>query len=199
MESIKQEQTLLESIQEVRYLISKESIKKSGFNDHLKFSYVELADFEPLSVELFWERRVTPIFKIYINPSDGVEYASLTVYKGAESMEIALFPTAEAMMSNPIQSLGSKITYCRRYAYMIGLCLSVRDSVDSMAEPPKANLVTNEQWAMINKLYTKDEVKAMYKDLGITNGKQIPRDVAQKMIDDKSISDKEATTEKAFF
>lgn len=38
---------------------------------------------------------------------------------------------------------------------------------------PKAT-ISNEQWKNLNRMYSKDEIKAMYEELGITNGKNIP-------------------------
>lgn len=197
MESIKEQQTLLESLQEVRYELTKVDMKKSGYNGHLKFNYFELKDFVPIATKLFYERGVTPMFTIECD-ANGIEYAYMHLFKGSERVAFKV-PTAETAMPNPIQGLGAKITYLRRYMYLIVLDLVENDIIDAEADVPKANLITNDQWIMLNKLYTKDEVKAMYKELGITNGKQIPKDVAQKMIDKKSISDEEATAEKAFF
>lgn len=34
--------------------------------------------------------------------------------------------------------------------------------------------ISNDQWKRLNQMYTKDEIKAMYKELGISNGKNIP-------------------------
>ena len=194
---IKQEKTLLESLQEVRYEMSKIEMKKSGYNSHLKFNYFELKDFVPIATKLFYERGLAPMFTIECD-ANGIEYAYMHIFKGAERVAFRV-PTAETAMPNPIQGLGAKITYLRRYMYLIVLDLVENDIIDAQDEAPKADLITNEQWAMLNKLYTKEEVKAMYTECGITNGKQMPREFAQKKIDAKSISDAEATTEKAFF
>ena len=196
-EIINAEKTLLELLQEVRYELTNVDMKKSGYNAHLKFNYFELKDFVPIATKLFYERGLTPMFTIECD-ANGIEYAYMHIFKGAERVVFKV-PTAETAMANPMQGLGAKITYLRRYMYLIVLDLVENDIIDAEADVPKADLITNDQWVMLNKLYTKDEVKAMYKELGISNGKQIPKDVAQKMIDDKSISDADATTEKAFF
>lgn len=46
--------------------------------------------------------------------------------------------------------------------------------------------ISNEQWKTLNQMYTKDEIKAMYTELGITSGKQIPVDYYQKKVDEYS-------------
>lgn len=191
------DKTLAELLQEVRYEMSKTEMKKSGYNAHLKFNYFELKDFVPLATKLFYERGITPMFTIECD-ANGIEYAYMHIFKGAERL-IFKVPTAETGMPNPMQGLGAKITYLRRYMYLIVLDLVENDIIDAQDEAPKAELITNEQWTMLNKLYTKEEVKAMYAELGISNGKQIPREFASKKIADKSISDAEATAEKAFF
>lgn len=46
--------------------------------------------------------------------------------------------------------------------------------------------ISNEQWKSLNQMYSKDEIKAMYQELGITSGKQIPVDYYQKKVDEYS-------------
>lgn len=44
--------------------------------------------------------------------------------------------------------------------------------------------ISNDQWKSLNQMYSKDEVKAMYTELGITNGKQIPIEYYEKKLDE---------------
>lgn len=46
--------------------------------------------------------------------------------------------------------------------------------------------ISNDQWKSLNQMYTKDEIKGFYKELGITNGKDIPVDFYQKKLDEYS-------------
>lgn len=46
--------------------------------------------------------------------------------------------------------------------------------------------ISNDQWKNLNQMYSKDEIKAMYTELGITNGKQIPVEYYQKKVDEYS-------------
>lgn len=46
--------------------------------------------------------------------------------------------------------------------------------------------ISNEQWKSLNQMYSKDEIKAMYTELGITSGKHIPVDYYNKKVDEYS-------------
>lgn len=48
---------------------------------------------------------------------------------------------------------------------------------------PKAT-ISNEQWKRLNQMYTKDEIKAMYDELGISNGKNIPVEYYERKVDE---------------
>lgn len=48
---------------------------------------------------------------------------------------------------------------------------------------PKAT-ISNEQWKNLNRMYSKDEIKAMYEELGITNGKNIPIEYYERKTDE---------------
>lgn len=116
-------------------------IKKSGYNPFGKFNYFELKDILPISTKLFNEVSICPIFNIEVE-TDGIEYATLTLVKGMEHITFKT-PTAEASMNNPIQALGSKHTYLRRYLYLSCLDLVENDVVDatSGSEKEKKNEV----------------------------------------------------------
>ncbi len=44
----------------------------------------------------------------------------------------------------------------------------------------KLDTITTEQWKTLNKMYSKEEIKKMYEELGITNGKNIPIEFYEK-------------------
>ncbi len=127
-EEIKLEKNIYELLQEVRYELSKTDLKKSGHNAHLKFEYFELKDFVPTATKLFYERGITPIFNLQI--SNGIEYAVLDLYRKGETITFSA-PTADPSGNNPIQNLGAKITYMRRYLYLIALDIVENDIVDA--------------------------------------------------------------------
>lgn len=126
------EKDIYQELQQVRYELSKMKLKKTGHNAFSGFDYFELSDFLPQATELFLKHNLTPIFRIEID-NMAVEYAYLTIVRGNEQI-IFKKPTAEPRKtekSNPIQDLGSKSTYLRRYLYLECLDIVENDAVDA--------------------------------------------------------------------
>lgn len=127
MEQIK---TAYQELQEVRFELSKASLKKTGKNNYQDFEYFELKDFLPTATDLFKKHDLTPVFNVELSP-EGIEYAILDVfYKGSEKITFKA-PTARPNNNNPIQGLGAMITYMRRYLYLMALDIVENDIVDS--------------------------------------------------------------------
>ena len=59
--------------------------------------------------------------------------------------------------------------------------------------------ISNDQWKTLNKFYSKDDIKAMYQELGITNGKDIPMDYAVKKIEEYWAKSKKELPDKEFY
>lgn len=79
---------------------------------------------------------------------------------------------------------GKAMTYADKYAYMKAFMLSTGDDPDQEASKEYKPTISNDQWKSLNQMYSKDEIKAMYTELGITNGKQIPVEYYQKKLDE---------------
>lgn len=160
MAEIKVEKTIYELLQEVRYELSKEDLKKSGKNKHLNFDYFELKDFTPAAVRLFFEKGLCPIFSITYD-QNGIEVAVLKIVKGAESITFTT-PTDNPANMSGIQALGAKITYLRRYLYMMALDLVENDVVDASIEENKTPVerkATPAQIEMIQTIYDEENQK----------------------------------------
>ena len=114
MEKITVEKSIFEELQELRYELSQCDLKKSGFNKHLGFSYVELSDHLKKTIELFYKHKMCPVFNIVTDPNTGIEIAVMDIYKGNQVQRFQI-PTAEVPNMTGVQSLGAKATYCRRY------------------------------------------------------------------------------------
>lgn len=167
MADIKPQKSIYDLLQEIRYEFSKTELKKSGYNGYGKFNYFELKDFVPLATKLFYEKGICPVFQIAVG-SNGIEYAILTLYKGPEMIEFKV-PSADPNNSpNPIQNLGSKITYLRRYLYLACLDLVENDLVDATSgkdDEPKVNYATKYQ---VDKLtQNKEALIDKFKELNI--------------------------------
>lgn len=166
MSDIKVEMTIYQLLQEVRNeLLNKTELKKSGRGNTGKreYPYFELADFLPKATELFNERGICPIFSISFD-SNGIEMATLRLFKGSETITFTM-PTAESVTSsNPIQNQGSKITYLRRYLYMMCLDLVENDIVDATNNEEVVNKsvedkkATAKQVEMIRSLYDEENI-----------------------------------------
>lgn len=122
---------IFDLLQKVRVELAEANLTKSGKNKFQNFDYFELKDFVPTATKLFSKYGLTPIFNLEVG-QDGVEYAILDVVKGDSANEKIRFkaPTAEPSGNNPIQQLGAKITYLRRYLYLIALDIVENDTVD---------------------------------------------------------------------
>ena len=146
MAEIKVEKSLGESWQEVRYELTKVELKKTGYNPYGKFNFFQLDDFMPTVIRLMHERGLYS--RTWIGYEGDIEFAYLVIGKGNEEM-VYKFPTAEANNSqNPIQNAGSKITYCRRYLWMLATELTENDLVDAVSGSPddkKINYATRFQ------------------------------------------------------
>lgn len=120
-----------------KVMLQKSGLKKSGYNPYDKFYYFDLGDFLPRVNEIFDELGLIGVFNIESRNSDGFEgeMANLTVINVDQIDDYILFssPTAEAAQRNPIQGLGSKHTYMRRYLYMEALDIAETDMVDAGA------------------------------------------------------------------
>lgn len=143
----KELKNIYEKLQEARHIVLGGLGKKSGKNTFVGFEYFELKDFIPQAIEAFREVGITSIFNIdpakRVIDENGVvteypELASLTIADGKESIEFHI-PTADASGKGqlPIQSLGSKQTYLRRYLYLSALDIVEQDSADAMSPEQK--------------------------------------------------------------
>lgn len=61
---------------------------------------------------------------------------------------------------------------------------SYEEVANAKLQQEQKDTISNEQWKSLNQMYSKDEIKAMYTELGITNGKQIPVEYYQKKLDE---------------
>lgn len=110
-------------------------LKKSGHNKFAGYKYFELQDFIPTAIELFAKHNVATVFNLEN------DYASLLLIDGEDSLGKISFrcPVADASGKGqlPIQSLGSQITYLRRYLYMNALEIVESDGIDGLSEEAK--------------------------------------------------------------
>ena len=123
----------MKNLIKARVELQKRKLKKSGKNKYAGFDYFELKDVLPTINEINAELGLMTIFNII----DGV--ASLEVVDGDKSVKFQC-PVAEAGMKGmqPIQMLGSQITYMRRYLFFMAYEITDGDVVDAL--PPQKDL-----------------------------------------------------------
>lgn len=150
--------TIYKKLQDVRCDLQKMGLKKSGKNSYSNFDYYELADFLPSVNELCSKHGLCTHF--YIERKDVEEYAVLRIVDVEVPTDEIQFtiPTAEVEIgkdkfgkggAQPIQNLGGKITYCRRYLMLVAFEIVETDVVDrtpsvaKMQEKPEPKKTDN--------------------------------------------------------
>lgn len=94
---------------------------------------------------------------------------------------------------------GKAMTYADKYAYMKAFMLSTGEDPDQEASKEYKASISNEQWDSLKRMYSKDEIKAMYEELGITNARNIPAEYFDKKKKEYDERLKAETPEKPFF
>ena len=199
---------LYKKLQLARVTVQSAGLKKTGFNKYSNYYYFQLEDFLPTATSAFKTVGITPLFNLgRSSDENGIEhqFATLTLIDNDKPEDAVAFtaPYAEANnSSNPIQNLGSSITYLRRYLYMMALDLSETDIVDSGTGGPednskenakvqkKAPSISSKQAELIQKLYTPEEIKTMLTRIKKNDLMDCTAVEAAKMIDFKK-KDKE--------
>ena len=151
-------------LQEARKKLSEKELKKSGNNKYAGFMYFELADFLPTVNKIFDEVGLCSIFNL------DNEIATLKIINTEQEDIIITFstPVVDVVMKNPnpIQVLGSKHTYLKRYLYLNALEIAENDFVDATTgkdevKPPKQTKTTKST----KKTTAKQKPEDNFKDL----------------------------------
>lgn len=133
--------TVQEKLQSVRVELQELKLKPSGNNTYSKFTYFELKDFLPAVNKLFQAKKLFSKTSLFFDRK-GKEFAKLRI-SNAEKLddyEEWIVQTAEVSIgkkdgsggAQPIQNLGGKITYMRRYLFLLALEIIEPDFVDNI-------------------------------------------------------------------
>lgn len=124
---------IFQKLQAMRVELQKRGLTKSGYNDHKKYAYFELADFLPAINEIQEKHNTISIFGI------SKEEAKLEIINCDDMNQSIEFkmPIAELSIAgaNSIQNIGGLTTYTRRYLYMIAFEIAENDEFDRNNEP----------------------------------------------------------------
>lgn len=153
------------------------------------YSYAALSDIAMQGYEIPKMKTGTEGEKEY------VYYFDKEIKEWIRGAEIVL-PDSKGM--NKAQLYGSALTYARRYTTLMALSLACED--DKKIEALKADgtkktesdvvIINKHEWELLNKSFNKEEIKAMFKELGITKGTDIPLEYYNKKMKEKDDKDK---------
>lgn len=172
------EMNIYQKLQEVRFIVSNSIGKKSGKNAYAGFEYFELKDFVPQTISALRDYGLTSLFNINSPTETCPEVATLTITDGKEYVVFSV-PTADATGKGqlPIQALGSKITYLRRYLYLIALDIVENDVVDALSTEQKDTNTTEQKvkkytakpddLEKLKQVYTIDELTSIVQQNGV--------------------------------
>ena len=169
MEIVKK--NIYQKIQRVRVEIQNSSLKMSGNNTYSNYKYFELGDFLP-AINKFCD-----VAKLYtqfnIRSSHGEEKAILQIINAENPKEMVTFTskTAEVKIgakkdgtggAEPIQNLGGKITYMRRYMMMMAFEIIESDIVERVNSEVQ---ISGADQNKFSKAKTKEELSEVYNSL----------------------------------
>ena len=137
MANIYETMNVRQKLAKARLLFLNQKVQKTGKNMHLEFKYYELEDIVPPALRIFARVGLTTSIQF------SNELAMMNVYN-VDNLEEAplvfLVPYREVKpivnnqgkeVTNPMQALGSSITYLRRYLWMTVLDITEPDDVDA--------------------------------------------------------------------
>ena len=124
------------------------NVKKSGVNRQLEFQYFELQDIVPSATRIFQNLGLLGVVQfppVEKNADTGLAsepVATMTVLNTDRPSETIEFmvpyreveqikSNAGKSVTNPLQALGSSVTYLRRYLWMLAMDIVEQDDVDA--------------------------------------------------------------------
>lgn len=126
-----------QKLAKARLYFLNQKVTKSGKNMHLEFKYFELEDIVPPAIRIFARVGLTTTIDF---TDDGAMMKVYNVDNAEEApMEFRvpyrevkpIVSNAGKEVTNPMQALGSSITYLRRYLWMAVLDITEPDDVDA--------------------------------------------------------------------
>lgn len=143
MANIYEGMNVRQKLAKARLYFLNQKVQKSGKNMHLEFKYFELEDIVPPAIRIFARVGLTTtidftdesaVMKVY--NVDNAEEAPMEFRVPYREVK-PIISNQGKEVTNPMQALGSSITYLRRYLWMAVLDITEPDDID-------ANLGTEE-------------------------------------------------------
>ena len=139
--------SVYKKLMQARIALQSRKLNKSGMNNFAGYSYFELGDFLPATMEIFNEIGLCGVI------SFAPDVATLTIADTETGQSIAITsPMAEASLKgcHQIQNLGAVETYTRRYLWVTAMEIVEHDALDATTgkEKPAKIIHTPTQGAM---------------------------------------------------
>ena len=179
---VKKEANIYQKIQSVRTELVNLNLKKTGKNTYSNFTYYELGDFLPSLNRLMDKYEIMTRFVIQSKGNNSPEKAVLEVFNSSKPEERVVFysGTAEVFIgqkkdgsggAEPIQNLGGKITYMRRYLLMIAFEIVESDWVDDKSRKESSEKALDEvSVKKVNEAKNIDELAKVCREIKTKKG-----------------------------
>ena len=142
MANIYEAMNVRQKLAKARLYFLNQKVQKSGKNMHLEFKYFELEDIVPPATRIFARVGLTTeidftdegaVMKVY--NVDNIEEAPMQFRVPYREVK-PIVSNAGKEVTNPMQALGSSITYLRRYLWMAVLDITEPDDIDANLGSP---------------------------------------------------------------
>lgn len=198
-------------LQKVRVEMLDSKIEKTGINKYADFKYFEIGDFIGLSNRLMNKHGLCPVFNLTN------DRASLVIYETEGEGKISFYTPIDVAMNGkvtPIQDIGARHTYAKRYLYLNALELEENDPVNATigkdngevneikkgvksqekevktGKPEIKSKATTKQLEILVDLYTREEVQAIQSHFKIEALSELTVIQASKLIERKKAKGK---------
>ncbi len=137
MANIYETMNVRQKLAKARLYFLNQKVQKSGKNMHLEFKYFELEDIVPPATRIFARVGLTTeidfadegaVMKVY--NVDNIEEAPMLFRVPYREVK-PIVSNQGKEVTNPMQALGSSITYLRRYLWMAVLDITEPDDIDA--------------------------------------------------------------------
>lgn len=137
MANIYENMNVRQKLAKARLYFLNQKVQKSGKNMHLEFKYFELEDIVPPAIRIFARVGLTTNIEftddkavMSVFNADNIEEAPMTFTVPYREVK-PIISNQGKEVTNPMQALGSSITYLRRYLWMAVLDITEPDDVDA--------------------------------------------------------------------
>ena len=137
MANIYESMNVRQKLAKARLYFLNQKVQKSGKNMHLEFKYFELEDIVPPAIRIFARVGLTTNIEftddkavMSVFNTDNMEEPPITFTVPYREVK-PIISNQGKEVTNPMQALGSSITYLRRYLWMTVLDITEPDDIDA--------------------------------------------------------------------